>query len=127
MKKINAFDLLVICFLITATVAGTVFAAKQITTASDHALITLLICENITESAPFLKVGDTLFFLDGSEIGTVSALKSRSNGIAVTVNATIKDDMLIGKTKMKLGKTYSFFTKRILGDAECTGIVKVKG
>ncbi len=124
MKKLNALDVSIIITAVTVAVLfGVLFAHSNIGSASP-AQITLNMTEN-TDSAKYVKIGDSVWIGD-SLLGSVSSVKSLDGGgIAITINASVtkKDGFTrVGTIDIKLGKSYTFRTKRILGSAVCDSI-----
>lgn len=124
MKKLNALDISIIIAAVTAAVLfGVMFAHSSIGTTSP-AQITLNMTEN-TDSAKYVKIGDSVWIGD-SLLGSVSSVKSvDGGGIAITISASVTQKngfTKVGDIDIKLGKSYSFRTKRILGSAVCDSI-----
>lgn len=127
MKKLNALDISIIIGVIVASVLFGVLYAHTVLGSSQEMQITLIMTEN-TDAAKYIKIGDVVWISDqNSVLGTVASVKSQDGGgIAITVKADVYSNNGISKADgvtLKLGKTYPFYTKRILGSAVCDSIV----
>lgn len=125
MKRFNVLDISMAIAGIMATVILSVFIAHVNFGNTARVQITLNMTED-TDSAKYIKIGDDLWIDNDTLLGSVSSIKSlESGGIAITLNATltvIDGAYSINSTALKLGKSYSFRTKRITGVALCDAI-----
>lgn len=125
MKKFNALDITIVAAAIAiAVILGVLFARISFGD-TVQAQITLNMTED-TDAAKYIKIGDSVWLEDDALLGSVASIKSlESGGIAITVNASVtaKDGTKsVNGIVLKLGKTYRFHTKRVLGIAVCDSI-----
>ena len=120
MKRFNVLDISMAIVGIMAAVILGVFIAHVSFGNTARVQITLNMTED-TDSAKYIKIGDDIWLENDTLLGSVSSIKSlESGGIAITLNATltvIDGAYSINSTALKLGKSYSFRTKRITGVA----------
>lgn len=125
MKKFNALDITITAAAIAVAVILGVLFARISFRGTVQAQITLSMTED-TDAAKYIKIGDSVWLEDDVLLGSVASIRSlESGGIAITVNAAVnaKDGTnSIGDLVLKLGKTYRFHTKRVLGNAVCDSI-----
>lgn len=125
MKRFNVLDISMAIVGIMAAVILGVFIAHVSFGNTARVQITLNMTED-TDSAKYIKIGDDIWLDNDTLLGSVSSIKSlESGGIAITLNATltvIDGAYSINSTALKLGKSYSFRTKRITGVALCDAI-----
>ncbi len=125
MKRFNVLDISMAIVGIMAAVILGVFIAHVSFGNTARVQITLNMTED-TDSAKYIKIGDDIWLENDTLLGSVSSIKSlESGGIAITLNATltvIDGAYSINSTALKLGKSYSFRTKRITGVALCDAI-----
>ena len=126
MKRFNSLDMLMTAAAVTAAVIVCFFLIRTNFFDTRNMQITLIITEDIDDSAKHLKSGDTVWIADSDNaLGTIASLKSTDGGLAVTVDAAVTEKggvKYAGGTVMKLGKSYTFRTKRVVGDAVCEAI-----
>ena len=126
MKKLNALDISLIIGVVVASVLFGVLYAHTVFGGAQEMQVTLTMTED-TDAARYIKIGDELWLSGGDTVlGTVSSVKSLDGGgIAITVRADVRSTNGVsraGGVTLKLGKTYPFYTKRILGSAVCDSI-----